>query len=119
MKWDAEKSRYLLKQKAYTYAIALGWAAEALRGWARGWGGRQNTGLASLLARMEGILGAPPPWMLARGRYAHRFYTRSGAVYRQVAHTVRIPPPLRAQLHRPMRRACNRDMQHAAGIICV
>lgn len=49
----------------------------------------QNSGLASLLARMEGILGSVPGWMRARGRYAHRFYTRAGALYRHSPRTVR------------------------------
>lgn len=48
----------------------------------------QNSGLGSLLARLEGILGPVPGWMRARGRYAHRFYTRAGALYRHSPATV-------------------------------
>ncbi len=41
-------------------------------------GGRrsQNDSLATLLARLEGILGPVPRWMVHKGRYAHRYYTR-------------------------------------------
>lgn len=41
----------------------------------------QNDSLATLLARLEGILGPVPEWMLHKGRYSHRFYTRSGLLY--------------------------------------
>eukprot|EP00983_Pelagomonas_calceolata_P093561 1157787-Pelagomonas_calceolata.AAC.3 len=36
----------------------------------------QNDSLATLLARLEGILGPVPEWMVQKGRYASRFYTR-------------------------------------------
>lgn len=36
----------------------------------------QNDSLATLLARLEGILGPVPEWMVQQGRYANRFYTR-------------------------------------------
>lgn len=36
----------------------------------------QNDSLSTLLARLEGILGPMPEWMVQKGRYAHRFYTR-------------------------------------------
>jgi serine/threonine protein kinase len=52
----------------------------------------QNSGLATLLARLEGILGPVPEWMRGHGRYAHRFYTRAGALYRHSPRTVRPPP---------------------------
>ncbi len=45
----------------------------------------QNDSLATLLARLEGILGPMPEWMLHRGRYAHRFYTRSGMLYERAS----------------------------------
>ncbi len=45
----------------------------------------QNDSLATLLARLEGILGPVPEWMLHRGRYAHRFYTRSGMLYERAS----------------------------------
>lgn len=41
----------------------------------------QNDSLASLMARLEGILGPLPAWMVQQGRYGNRFYTKS----RQVA----------------------------------
>ncbi len=36
----------------------------------------QNDSLATLLARLEGILGPVPRWMVRKGRYANRYYTR-------------------------------------------
>jgi dual specificity tyrosine-phosphorylation-regulated kinase 2/3/4 len=36
----------------------------------------QNDSCATLLARLEGILGPLPRWMVSRGRYANRYYTR-------------------------------------------
>mmetsp|Transcript_5784 Transcript_5784/g.16245 ORF Transcript_5784/g.16245 Transcript_5784/m.16245 type:complete len:1133 (+) Transcript_5784:186-3584(+) len=41
----------------------------------------QNDSLATLLARLIGILGPIPKAMLTGGRYAHRFFTRSGHPY--------------------------------------
>lgn len=38
----------------------------------------QNDSLATMLARMEGILGPVPSYMLENGRYTHQYYTRSG-----------------------------------------
>ncbi|GLC52975.1 hypothetical protein PLESTB_000694600 [Pleodorina starrii] len=49
----------------------------------------QNDSLATLLARLEGILGPIPEWMLHKGRYAHRFYTRSGMLYERPSTTQR------------------------------
>ena len=54
----------------------------------------QNSGLATLLARLEGIFGPVPEWMRGHGRYAHRFYTRAGALYRHSPRTVRLAPLL-------------------------
>lgn len=48
----------------------------------------QNDSLATLLARMEGILGSVPPDMLRRGRFTHRFFTRSNSLYER-SRTVR------------------------------
>jgi len=48
----------------------------------------QNDSLATLLARMEGILGPVPIWMLQEGRYAHRYYTHHGALFEQSSRTV-------------------------------
>ena len=53
----------------------------------------QNDSLATLLARLEGILGAVPQRLLSQGRYTHRFYTRSGALFERNARTV-WPPAL-------------------------
>lgn len=53
------------------------------------WSALQNDSLATLLARLEGILGPIPRKMLRNGRYAHRFYTRNGALYEQSTRTVR------------------------------
>ena len=52
----------------------------------------QNDSLATLMARLEGILGPVPRWMLRNGRYAHRYYTRNGALYEQSRRTVRLLP---------------------------
>jgi hypothetical protein len=41
----------------------------------------QNDSLATLLARLEGILGPLPSWMVAQGRYSNRYYTRSRQLY--------------------------------------
>ncbi|GFR50340.1 hypothetical protein Agub_g12549 [Astrephomene gubernaculifera] len=49
----------------------------------------QNDSLATLLARLEGILGPIPEWMLHKGRYTHRFYTRSGMLYERASNTQR------------------------------
>ncbi len=51
--------------------------------------GLQNDSLATLLARMESILGPLPRWMLRKGRYSHRFFTRAGVLYEQARDTVR------------------------------
>ena len=55
-------------------------------------------GGASLLARVTGIVGPPPPWMLRSGAAAHRFYTPSGALYERAPGA-----PARAALLRPKR----------------
>ena len=66
----------------------------------------QNDSLATLLARMEGILGPLPRWMLRKGRYSHRFYTRAGVLYEQARDTVRaMPLPPRAEQHSSPRGA--------------
>ena len=49
----------------------------------------QNDSLPTLLARLEGILGPVPRWMVRRGRYAHRFYTKAGILYERSAKSVR------------------------------
>ncbi|KAK9803910.1 hypothetical protein WJX72_004019 [[Myrmecia] bisecta] len=49
----------------------------------------QNESLATLLARLEGIMGPVPRWMVRKGRYAHRFYTRAGVIYERSARTGR------------------------------
>lgn len=41
----------------------------------------QNDSLATLLARLEGILGPLPSWMVSQGRYSNRYYTRSRQLY--------------------------------------
>jgi hypothetical protein len=48
----------------------------------------QNDSLATLLARLEGILGPVPRRLLREGRYSHRFYTRSGALFERSTRTV-------------------------------
>ena len=54
----------------------------------------QNDSLATLLARLEGILGPLPRHLLREGRYAQRFYTRSGALFDRNPRTVRpLPAP--------------------------
>ena len=45
--------------------------------------------MATLLARLEGVLGPVPDWMVRRGRYSHRFYTKTGHLYERVAAPVR------------------------------
>lgn len=41
----------------------------------------QNDSLATLLVRLEGILGPLPSWMISQGRYSNRYYTRSRQLY--------------------------------------
>lgn len=41
----------------------------------------QNDSLATLLARLEGILGPLPNWMVVQGRYSNRYYTRNRQLY--------------------------------------
>lgn len=53
----------------------------------------QNDSLATLLARLEGILGPMPPWMVRKGRYSHRFYTRAGILYERAPSVPPPPPP--------------------------
>jgi hypothetical protein len=53
----------------------------------------QNDSLPTLLARLEGILGPVPRWMVRRGRYAHRFYTKAGILYERSVRSVRPPVP--------------------------
>ena len=48
----------------------------------------QNDSLATLLARLEGILGEVPQWMIRKGRYSHRYYTRQGLIYERSSSTV-------------------------------
>ena len=48
----------------------------------------QNDSLATLLARMQGILGNIPLDMLQRGRFSHRYFTRSNVVFERSARTV-------------------------------
>ena len=50
----------------------------------------QNDSLATLLARLEGILGPVPAWMLQQGRYAHRYYTHHGTLFEHSPRTVRF-----------------------------
>jgi serine/threonine protein kinase len=45
----------------------------------------QNDSVATLLARLEGILGPIPEWMVCKGRYSHRFYTKTGHLYERVS----------------------------------
>mmetsp|Transcript_26782 Transcript_26782/g.49194 ORF Transcript_26782/g.49194 Transcript_26782/m.49194 type:complete len:951 (-) Transcript_26782:531-3383(-) len=45
----------------------------------------QNDSVSTLLCRLEGILGPIPDWMLQRGRYTQRYYTRSGMLYERNA----------------------------------
>ena len=48
----------------------------------------QNDSLATLLARLEGVLGAVPRRLLRAGRFSHRFYTRAGALFERSSRTV-------------------------------
>lgn len=48
----------------------------------------QNDSVATLLARLEGILGPLPRWMLHRGRYAHKYFVRDGRIFEKNPHTV-------------------------------
>lgn len=48
----------------------------------------QNDSLATLLARLEGILGQLPQHMVRKGRFSHRFYTRQGVIYERSQRTV-------------------------------
>ncbi|KAL0056464.1 hypothetical protein WJX82_011637 [Trebouxia sp. C0006] len=49
----------------------------------------QNDSLATLLARLEGILGPLPQHMVRKGRFSHRFYTRQGVIYERSQRTGR------------------------------
>eukprot|EP00195_Chlamydomonas_chlamydogama_P014734 CAMPEP_0202902904 /NCGR_PEP_ID=MMETSP1392-20130828/18762_1 /ASSEMBLY_ACC=CAM_ASM_000868 /TAXON_ID=225041 /ORGANISM="Chlamydomonas chlamydogama, Strain SAG 11-48b" /LENGTH=1064 /DNA_ID=CAMNT_0049589765 /DNA_START=132 /DNA_END=3326 /DNA_ORIENTATION=- len=49
----------------------------------------QNDSLSTLLARLEGILGPIPDWMVQQGRYSNRFFTRSGHIYERSTSTER------------------------------
>ena len=70
----------------------------------------QNDSLATLMARLEGILGPVPRWMLRNGRYAHRYYTRNGALYEQSRRTVRL---LLQALHLYEKKATGLDKKPA------
>lgn len=48
----------------------------------------QNDSLATLLARLEGILAPLPEAMIRKGRFSHRFYTRQGHIYERSQRTV-------------------------------
>lgn len=50
----------------------------------------QNESLATLLARLEGILGPIPDWMLQDGCFTHRYFTNSGVLYDQSEKTVSL-----------------------------
>lgn len=41
----------------------------------------QNESLPTLLARLESIFGPTPPWMVRRGRFSHRFFTRDCKIF--------------------------------------
>jgi hypothetical protein len=56
--------------------------------------GAQNDSLATLLARLEGILGRMPGRMRADARFAHRFYTRTGAIFERSPRSVSGLPPV-------------------------
>ena len=49
----------------------------------------QNDSITTLLARLEGILGPMPRWMLLRGRYAHKYFLRDGRIFEKSQHTGR------------------------------
>ena len=76
----------------------------------------QNDSLSTLLARLEGILGPVPEWMLHKGRYAHRFYTRSGMLYERNATTQKYDmlQPKRTSL----RHRCERAAALCSGVGC-
>ena len=48
----------------------------------------QASSAAAMLARMEGILGQPPRWMLARGLAAGQYYSRDGRIFERNPRTV-------------------------------
>eukprot|EP00798_Chlamydomonas_sp_ICE-L_P020443 gene20443-27232_t len=63
----------------------------------------QNDSLSTLLARLEGLLGPVPSWMVKKGRYSKRFYTRSGQIYERSTHTGRyevLTPKCAGMRHR-------------------
>ena len=59
----------------------------------------QNESLATLLARLEGILGPIPDSMLQEGCYTHRYFTVSGALYEQNEKSVSPDPVSAIFLH--------------------
>ncbi|KAG2490825.1 hypothetical protein HYH03_010746 [Edaphochlamys debaryana] len=81
----------------------------------------QNDSLATLLARLEGILGPVPEWMLHKGRYAHRFYTRSGMLYERSATTQRyeLLLPKRTSLRHRMPDADEGLLEFVAHLLTV
>ena len=50
------------------------------------------------MARLEGILGEVPQWMIRKGRYSHRYYTRQGLIYERSSSTVSVGLALLWQL---------------------
>lgn len=48
----------------------------------------QASSAAAMLARIEGILGPPPRWMLARGLAAGQYYSRDGRIFERNPRTV-------------------------------
>ena len=56
-----------------------------------GWLSMQNESVPTMLARLEGILGPIPRWMLHRGRYAHKYFLRDGRIFEKNRLTVRLP----------------------------
>ena len=49
----------------------------------------QNDSVQTLLARVWGIFGPLPRWMVAQGRFAHKYFSREGRLFERNAETVR------------------------------
>eukprot|EP00887_Chlorella_sp_A99_P005970 scaffold27.g5970.t1 len=67
----------------------------------------QNDSLPALLARLEGVLGPLPRWMLVQGRFSHKYFTRAGRVFERHPTTGRLEflQPKRTSLARRVPQA--------------
>eukprot|EP00891_Asterochloris_glomerata_P002378 jgi/Astpho2/2378/Aster-05636 len=81
----------------------------------------QNDSLATLLARLEGILGEVPQWMIRKGRYSHRYYTRQGLIYERSSSTGRYEflRPKRTSLRQRLHNVDQGFVDFVSSLLCV